>query len=149
MKIAETELKKTVFARLLEDEDLLAAIASTADENGVNAGFFFLIGTLKKAILGFFRKGEYLPIKKMGPLEIVSCIGNISVKKDELVVHGHLAVSDGKGHVFGGHLLRGCKVDATAELVIVQAEDGILKRELDPVRNLHLWTVKKKNTQLV
>lgn len=140
MKIAEAELKKTIFARLLEDEDLLAAIASTSDENGVNAGFFFLIGTLKKAVLGFFKKGEYLPIEKTGPLEIVSCIGNISMREDELVVHGHLAVSDDKGHVFGGHLLRGCKVDVTAELVVVQAEDGSLKREFDPVRNLHLWT---------
>ena len=140
MKSVESKTKRAIFARFSEDEDLLETIASTAKQNNVSSGFFFLIGTLKKAVLGYYKEGKYLPIKKAGPLEIVSCMGNISVKENvELVVHGHIVVSDSKGVAFGGHVLPGCLVDATAELVMIEVERGILRREFDARRNLYLW----------
>ncbi len=142
MKIVESKIEKAVFARFFENEDLLETIALAAKHSNVNSGFFFLIGTLKKAVLGYYKEGKYIPIEKTGPLEIVSCIGNISVKeKAELVVHGHIVVSDVDANAFGGHVLPGCLVDATAELVLIAAESGSLTRELDPQRNLHLWSL--------
>ena len=143
MKTVESEIKNTVFARFAEGEDLLETIASVARQNSVDSGFFFLIGTLKRAVLGFYKEGKYLPIKKAGPLEIVSCMGNISTKeKSELVVHGHIVVSDAKGDSFGGHILSGCAVDATAELVLTKVKSGTLRREFDSKRNLFLWSLK-------
>lgn len=145
LKASEAETKKVVFARLFEDEDLLETIARAAKENGVKSGFFFLIGTLKKAVLGYYEKGEYLHVEKAGPLEIASCTGNVSTKEqDELVVHGHIVVSDRTASAYGGHVLPGCPVDATAELVLVQADDGVLKREFDVRRNLYLWFFEEK-----
>ncbi|MDH5448998.1 MAG: DNA-binding protein [Candidatus Bathyarchaeota archaeon] len=144
MKSVESKIKRVVFSRLFEDEDLLTTITSTAKQNNVNSGFFFLIGTLKKTVLGYYKEGKYEPIEKDGPLEIVSCMGNISVKdKAELVVHGHIVVSDNKGDAFGGHILPGCLVGATAELVLVEVESGALKREFDARRNLYLWFLEK------
>ena len=144
MKAVGSQVKRTIFARLFEDEDLLETIALAAKQNSVNSGFFFLIGTLKKAVLGYYKEGKYLPIMKDGPLEIVSCMGNISVKeKAELVVHGHIVVSNSKGDAFGGHVLPGCLVDATAELVLAEVEGGTLKREFDVRRNLFLWSLKE------
>ena len=143
MKSAESKIEKAVFSRFVEDEDLLDAILMTAEQNNVNAGFFFLIGTLKKAVLGYYKEGKYLSIEKDGPLEIASCMGNISVKeKTELVVHGHIVVSDSEGDAFGGHVMPGCIVDATAELVLVKVEKTTLTRELDARRNLYLWALK-------
>ncbi len=139
MKSVESKTRRTIFARFFEGEDLLEIIASTAKKSNVNSGFFLLIGTLKKAVLGFYRDGKYVPIEKNGPLEIVSCMGNISVKeKAELVVHGHIVVSDDRGNAFGGHVLPGCSVDATAELVLVEIDSGTLRREFDAQRNLYL-----------
>jgi hypothetical protein len=144
MKSVESKIKRTIFARFFENEDLLETIASTAKQNNINAGFFFLIGTLKKAVLGYYKEGKYVPIEKAGPLEIVSCMGNISVKEEtELVVHGHIVVSDSEGNAFGGHVLPGCLVDATAELVLVEVESGALRREFDAQRNLYLWALEK------
>lgn len=54
MKSVEEKAGKIIFARLFEDEDLLEAITQTAVKGRIKAGFFFLIGTLKKAKLGFF-----------------------------------------------------------------------------------------------
>lgn len=143
VKSVESKFEKLVFARFFEGEDLLETIARVADQNGVDSGFFFLIGTLKEAVMGYYREGKYIPIGKAGPLEIASCTGNISVKeKAELVVHGHIVVTDREGNAFGGHVLPGCLVDATAELVLAKVENGTLRREFDVQRNLYLWSLK-------
>jgi predicted DNA-binding protein with PD1-like motif len=138
----ESKIEKAVFARFFEGEDLLEAVASTAKHNGVNSGFFFLIGTLRKAVLGYYEKGKYMPIEKTGPFEIASCTGNVSTKEEnEIVVHAHIVVSDRNSNAFGGHVLPGCTIDATAELVLVRAEKGILRRKFDAERNLYMWSL--------
>ena len=141
MKIHESKIGRVVFARLSEDEDLLDAITLRARRAGINAGFFILIGALKKANLGFYRNQEYKPIGISEPVEVVSCMGNISVKEQELIAHAHLSVSNEKGEAFGGHLLPGCVVSANAELVLVEAFDPGLERVFDEKTKLHLWDV--------
>lgn len=144
MKAVESKVEKAVFARFFEGEDLLETIASVAKQYGVRSGFFFLIGTLKRAVLGYYEKGQYKSIEKAGPLEVASCMGNISVKESgDLVVHGHVVVSDREGVALGGHVLPGCLVDATAELVLVEVEGDVLRREFDPQRSLYLWSLEK------
>lgn len=139
MKIHESKIGRVVFARLSEDEDLLEAIALRAKRAKINTGFFILIGALKKAKLGFYREQEYKPIEISEPVEIVSCMGNISIKEQELIVHAHISVSNEKGEAFGGHLLRGCVVSVNAELVLVEAADLRLQRQLDEKTKLYLW----------
>ncbi|MGB9134852.1 MAG: PPC domain-containing DNA-binding protein [Candidatus Bathyarchaeia archaeon] len=147
MKAIESKTEKVVFARFFEGEDLIETVAETAKQNDVDSGFFFLIGTLKSAVLGYYENGKYLPVEKAGPLEIVSCTGNVSTKEEgELVVHGHVVVSDRDAKAFGGHVLPGCLVDATVELVLVKIEDGILRREFDARRNLYLLSLGERAT---
>lgn len=70
----------------------------------------------------------------------MSCIGNLSVKEDgELVAHAHIGVADEEGKMFGGHLLPGCPIDATGELVLVETPEAKLKRALHKKLNLYLW----------
>lgn len=145
MKSIKSKINSVVFARLYEGEDLLKTIKLTANENNVNSGFFFLIGTLKQAKLGYYRDGKYISIEKQGPLEIISCMGNVSInEKKEIIVHGHIVVSDVNGSAYGGHLLKQCIVDATVELVLVEAESNILQREHDVQKNLNLWSIKNQ-----
>lgn len=145
MKLVEAKAGKMIFARLFEDEDLLEAISQAVKKSGVKAGFFALIGTLKKAKMGFFHQGRYQPINMAEPLEIVSCIGNISLKEEKLHVHAHIAVSNMKGEVFGGHVMPGCAIAATGELILVEAVDVNLRRELDEKTKLYLWSVGKRH----
>jgi predicted DNA-binding protein with PD1-like motif len=143
MKYAESGIGKAVFARLLEGEDLLEAITAVATESVIHAGFFFLIGTLKSARLGFYQHGKYIPIEIQKPLEIVSCLGNVSVKEGKAFPHAHLAVSDEKGKVFGGHAMPRCIVGATAELVLVEAVGLKITRQLDKITKLSLLSFSK------
>lgn len=128
------------FFRILEGEDLAEAIRNRVEESGARAGFFILIGSLKSAMLGYYREEEYKSIQLHGPLEIASCMGNIAVsEKDEIAVHAHLVVSNDKGEAFGGHLMKGCYVGATAELIIIEGVDVNLQRAFDEKTKLNLW----------
>lgn len=97
MELREAKTGKIVFARLYEDEDLLETITSVAKQSKISSGFFSLIGTLKKARLGFLREGNYEPVEMTEPLEIVSCMGNISLKERVPIAHLHMTVSNEKG----------------------------------------------------
>jgi predicted DNA-binding protein with PD1-like motif len=131
---------KTVFSRFLEGEELLESIRSRAETSGIQAGFFVLIGTLKKASVGFYKEGKYKTMVFEGPLEIASCTGNIAVDDTgQVVAHAHIVVSDEKGRTFGGHLMKGSKVGATAELVMVEAEGVNLQKAYDEKTKLKLW----------
>lgn len=147
MKHAESEIRKAVFARFLEGEDLLEAITQVATKSEIRAGFFFLIGTLKSAKLGFYQDGKYLPIEMEQELEIVSCLGNISIKEGKAFPHAHLAVSDEKGKVFGGHAMPGCIIGATAELVLVEAHGLKITRQFDKITKLSLLSFSKSTAR--
>lgn len=143
MEFAESKIGKTVFARFVENEDLLESITDVAKKAGISAGLFFLIGTLKKANLGFFREGKYETIEMDQPLEIVSCSGNVSVKENKVFAHAHIAVSDDKGGVFGGHVMPHCTIGETGELVLVEAKGLKLLRKFDEKIKLYVWSLGK------
>jgi len=143
MEFAESKIGKVIFARFVENEDLLETITDVAEKAGISAGFFFLIGTLKKANLGFFREGKYETIEMDQPLEIVSCLGNVSVKENKVFAHAHVAVSDDKGAVFGGHVMPECIIGVTGELVLMEAQDIRLLRKFDGKTKLYLWSLMK------
>jgi len=143
MELVQSKLGKVAFARLVEDEDLLETINLAAKKSQINVGFFILIGTLKRANLGFYRAGKYETIEIDSPLEIVSCLGNVSLKKGEPFAHAHISVSDEKGKVLGGHVMHGCIIAATGELILVEATEMKLYRVKDEKTGLFLWSFGK------
>ena len=131
---------KICFSRILEGEDLAEAIKRRVEEGGIKAGVFILIGSLKKVVLGYYKEGQYNSIELDGPLEIASCMGNVAVdEKGEIVIHPHIAVANEKGEAFGGHLMKGSPVGATAELVVIEGAGVNLQRAFDEKTRLNLW----------
>ncbi|MGA2768185.1 MAG: PPC domain-containing DNA-binding protein [Candidatus Bathyarchaeia archaeon] len=131
---------RIVFSRLLEDEDLAESVKRQAEMNGIRAGFFIVIGTVKHAVLGYYKEGKYETIRLEGPLEIASCTGNVAVDEEgEVVIHAHVVVSNEKGEAFGGHLMKDSHVGATAELVIVEVAGMEVQRVFDEKTKLKLW----------
>lgn len=62
-----------------------------------------------------------------GHFEIVSLAGTLSTNGSHL----HISFSDSTGKTTGGHLLAGCKVYTTAEIVIQATDAFIFTREKD------------------
>jgi predicted DNA-binding protein with PD1-like motif len=139
-KMTKGQVGKMRFFRILEDEDLIGAVKKRVEESRTRAGILILIGSLKNATLGYYSEGEYKSIQLNGPLEIASCMGNIAVdERNEIVIHAHMVVSNDEGKAFGGHLMKGCYVGATAELVILGGVDVNLRRAFDEKTKLNLW----------
>ena len=134
------QIGRICFSRMVEGEDLAEAIRKRVEESGIKAGTVFLIGSLKEVVLGYFTGKQYEYIRLDGPLEIASCMGNIAVdEKGEVIIHAHVVVSDEKGRAFGGHLMNGSHVGATAELVIIEGIGVNLQRVFDEKTKLRLW----------
>jgi predicted DNA-binding protein with PD1-like motif len=70
-------------------------------------------------------------------------MGNISrLDDDSVVVHAHLVVSDEEGRCWGGHLMEGCEVSVTIELVIIET-DVDLRRAKDEMTGLNLMDIRQ------
>ncbi len=133
------QIGRICFFRILDSEDLAEAIKKKAEDAGVKAGVFSLIGTLENCVIGYYKEGKYKQIRLNGPLEISSCMGNIAAnEKGEVMVHAHVVVSNEYAESFGGHLMNGSQVGATAELVIIEALDVNLIRAFDEKTKLNL-----------
>jgi predicted DNA-binding protein with PD1-like motif len=135
----EGKIGRIFFSRIMEGEDLAEAVKKRAEKSGVKAGVTVAIGSLKKAVLGYYKEGQYKYIQLEGPLEIASCTGNIAVdEKGETIIHAHIVVTNERGKAFGGHLMQGSIVGATAELAIIEAADLTLQRAFDEKTKLKL-----------
>jgi predicted DNA-binding protein with PD1-like motif len=135
----QTEIKRVIFACMEPGEDVLASIEAVAKEHNVRSGQLSLIGAVSKAKLGYFHRqaGEYRNFTVDEDVEVVSCIGDISTHEGNLVVHAHMIVADEVGKCWGGHLLPGCEVSVTIELVIIETQIELIRKR-DDVTGLNL-----------
>ncbi len=111
--------------RLKPAQDLFDSIEEYVKRNNIGAGCILSsVGSLTHATLRLANRSHYNEYK--GHFEIVSMTGTVSVHGSHL----HIAISNGDGATIGGHLVSGCKVYTTAEIVIAEFEDLVYKREL-------------------
>ncbi len=132
---------RVFIGRLAKGGDLLGLLTSICGRENVTHGEVRAIGALTQARLGYYNQvaREYKEITVPSPCEIVSLVGNISLKDGRPFVHAHLAVAGATGRVLGGHLLEGCLVFA-GEYVIRELEvSPLLERAYDEATGLALW----------
>ncbi len=109
--------------RLKPGQDLFDVIEAFVRENGIEAGCVLSsVGSLTHATLRLANRTSYNEYE--GRFEIVSLNGTVSLHGSHL----HLAISDGDGQTIGGHLVSGCKIYTTAEMVLAGFDDVIYKR---------------------
>jgi len=117
--------------RLTPGTDLEEALQRLTGEHALRAGCVLsCVGSLTSARLrmpGAIGDPDVFETFA-GPMEIVSLTGTLC--PDGLHVHISLARQDGS--VVGGHMVRGCIVNTTAELVIGELEDVAFSRPIDP-----------------
>ncbi len=117
---------RTIAARIDAGEDLLLSLQKLAEENNIKAGFFTVMGRLKKFAYGLFEHGTYHNIVKEAQrccFELLPTIGNISMKEGKIFVHCHIIASDEEtGVASGGHLLEGSIVYPTAEVFMHEVD---------------------------
>ena len=110
--------------RLKPDQDLNKEIEAFVEEKGIEAGCILAcVGSLKKATLRLANRGDYNTYE--GHFEIVSLTGTVSTHGSHL----HISISNEEGYTIGGHLVDGCLIYTTAEIVIAVFPEIVYKRE--------------------
>lgn len=118
---------RTHALRLHPGEDLRLALEEARRARALGAACVVTcVGSLARAELRMAGGDEVRTLD--GPLEIVSLVGTLSPDGPHL--HGSFA--DATGRVHGGHVLAGCTVLTTAEVVLGELEGLTFARELDP-----------------
>lgn len=135
------EDEKVIIGRIPYKEDILKYLTNLCIENSITCGTVSCIGAVYKMTIGFYDQNlkKYENIVLNEPLEILSLIGNISLKEDKPFIHAHVTLGDKNGSAFGGHLFEGSEVFAS-EFEIRYFDSKRLIRNKDEITDLYLWS---------
>ena len=126
--------------RLKPGQDLKQEIQKLVTENKITAGWISTcVGSLTNYNIRFANQSN--ASNNTGHFEIVSLTGTVSINGSHL----HASISDSTGKTIGGHLMDGCIVYTTAEIVIITSNDFIFKREKDGTTPWEELQVEKAN----
>jgi predicted DNA-binding protein with PD1-like motif len=126
--------------RLKPGEDLKRSIQEFVIENNIQAGWVAsCAGSLTAYSIRFANqeKGS----TGSGHFEVTGLSGTLSVNGSHL----HLSIGDSTGSTIGGHLLEGCIIYTTAEIIIGESKTLIFKREKDGTTPWEELQIRKKD----
>ncbi|MDO4197540.1 MAG: DNA-binding protein [Erysipelotrichaceae bacterium] len=115
---------KELAFRLKRGDDLKKGIVSHLSENDT-AVILSAVGCLSHLKIRLAKALDYLDTEE--DYEIISMIGTVSKGN----AHLHIGVSDDKGNCVGGHLMDGCIINTTCEVVLGILEEYDSCREFD------------------
>ncbi len=136
----ELILKKSHFLVIPLDKPILLTLEDWAKKNNVQGCTFTAIGAIKDVELGFYELHKKDYIRKTfseGDFELISFLGNITLKDGKHYAHAHVSIGREDFSVIGGHLFE-AKVAVTIE-IIIQEYNLMGLRKLD--NNLGLQTI--------
>lgn len=117
---------KTFALRLHPGDDLKVSLDTFVSSRRMQAACVLTcVGSLSRAVLRFADQENASTLS--GKFEIVSLTGVLS----EYGSHCHIAIADGLGRTAGAHLLEGCQVYTTAEIVLLTLDDCVFLRTFD------------------
>lgn len=117
---------KTYAVRLRRGADLLQSIEAFCVEHQIRAGVLLSgVGCVTKASIRDAGGVNIVSIDE--GMEIVSLMGTVSEKR----CHLHVSFAKKDLSVIGGHLVAGCMINTTCELVIGELRDYVYDVEFD------------------
>ena len=117
---------KTYAVRLRRGADLLQSIEAFCAEHQIRAGVLLSgVGCVTKASIRDAGGVNIVSIDEA--MEIVSLMGTVSEKRCYL----HVSFAKEDLSVIGGHLVAGCMINTTCELVIGELRDYVYDVEFD------------------
>lgn len=120
--------------------DLLLSIEDFARRENIRAARVEVIGAVERAVVAFYdqQAREYITLKFEESLEILSCIGNLSMREGKPRAHMHITFGSREEQLKGGHLREGTVVFA-GEFFVQEIIGPELVREHDEDTGLPLW----------
>ena len=127
MKVEATTAPAHVFQlRFAKGDEILSGLQELAERHHITAAYITGLGGLSTATLGFGDPTIGFAFKKIAvdeKAELVSLVGDISLRDDNPYVHIHCVVALRDGSTKGGHMLE-AHVDPVAEITVVATAMG-------------------------
>jgi predicted DNA-binding protein with PD1-like motif len=117
---------KTHVFRLHRGQDLLQSITDYAKSHHITAGT--VVSGVGCVLSAHVRDASGITIKHIHQnMEIVSLMGTVSENR----THLHISLAKEDLSVIGGHLVTGCPVNTTAEIVLLELDNLSFGSEFD------------------
>ncbi|MFC7205034.1 PPC domain-containing DNA-binding protein [Haloferax namakaokahaiae] len=138
MNARAVSVSEEFLARLEHGADWREEIEEFCARKGIESAWFNAMGAVQDAEIWFYDQSEqeYQAVTFDEPLEVASCVGNVSLLDGEPFAHTHAVLSRRSGQSLAGHLNAGT---VFAGEVYLRAFDEPLEREHDDVTDLDLW----------
>jgi len=142
MYFSEFKLGRFFLGSLPCGKDLVASVEDFCKESSVQMATFSVIGSVSSVTLGCYDQKQqvYVTFNEEAPLEIIACIGNVSIKEGSPFVHAHIVLSDEKGKIIGGHLFSETIIFA-GEISFQELKGKLFERAYDNKTGLMLWNL--------
>jgi uncharacterized protein len=128
-----------VALRLHPQQDLKAELEAFVQEQNLEAAYVITcVGSLTQAVLRFASQPSGILLKEK--FEIVSLTGVLSKHGS----HYHVAIADSTGRTLGGHMMPGCLIYTTAEIIIGSLPHLSFRREPDALTGYQELTISPK-----
>jgi predicted DNA-binding protein with PD1-like motif len=140
MASGETRGLRVLALRLRPGQDLRQQLEAFVKEKKITAGFIITgVGSLRRASIRLADQTSAAAFDDK--FEIVSLVGTLGQDG----VHLHISVSDKTGKTIGGHLVEGCLIYTTAEIVIGDAGGLLFSRVQDKETGYkELWISRRR-----
>ncbi|MFX1395179.1 MAG: PPC domain-containing DNA-binding protein [Promethearchaeota archaeon] len=127
MKSIETNIGRVIVARVMPNEDLIDATKDIVKNHDVKAGLINIIGAFKIFTIGYFDLStkEYNFKTFEEDVELISCMGNVSYKDGDPLIHIHVSVGKDNYNIIGGHLSQPSIISITAEVFIYEIDQKL------------------------
>lgn len=130
---------KVMVFRLQKGQDLNSSLQQIAMEHKLEAAWIITaIGSLAKYHIRFANQSQGSRGEDF--FEIIHLGGTLSMHGSHL----HIGISDSRGRTIGGHLLEGCVIYTTAEIVIGYSTNLVFTRQPDEISGFHELSIQDK-----
>jgi len=134
---------RRLMGRLPKGGDLLEELNALCAREDIRAGEVKAIGAVERATLGYYdqQSQQYQFHQLDQAMELVSLMGNVSLKDGAPFVHAHVVLGDDQGRLLGGHLAPGAPIFACEAVITVFETERPFERLLDEPTGLPLWAL--------
>lgn len=137
--VLELKLGRILVIRLKIGDRIPEDLIEYLKDANLKSGIIIGIGGLSRAVIGFYRKGEYIEEEIVAhegeAVELSALLGNVASSKGEITLHLHATVGI-RDKVLAGHLIE-AEVNPTGEIFVLEVKPE-LEREYEPTTGLRL-----------
>jgi hypothetical protein len=123
------ERPKTFAVVFQAGDEVVQGLTAFAKSNRLSAAQLTGLGAFEELTVGFFslERKDYNKIVIREQVEVLSLLGDITLKDGEPQLHVHVVVGKADGTAHGGHLLRAV-VRPTLEIVLVESPSHLRRK---------------------